>query len=53
MTITNVAGNSIATAGPATVPADGDTIDSSVALTTTPQPTASQVAGYNVSITGP
>ncbi len=53
VTLTNAAGDSIATAGPQPVPTDGDTADNSLALTTSPQPGASQVAGYHVSITGP
>jgi len=53
VTLTDSAGASIATAGPQTVPADGDTTDNSMALTTSPQPGAAQVAGYHVSITGP
>lgn len=53
VTLTNAAGDSVAMAGPQTVPADGGTADNALALATTPQPGASQVAGYHVSITGP
>ena len=53
VTVTNTAGNSIAMAGPQTVPTDGDTTDNSVTLANSPQPGAAQVAGYHVSVTGP
>ena len=53
ITLTNSAGASIATAGPLTIPTDGGTVDNSLALSTSPQPAAGQVAGYHVSITGP
>ena len=53
VTVTNSAGDSIAMAGPATVPTDGDATDNSLTLTTSPQPGAAQVAGYHVNITGP
>ncbi len=53
VTLTDSAGASIATGGPQTVPTDGDTTDNSMALTTSPQPGAAQVAGYHVSIAGP
>ena len=53
VTVTNVAGASIASGGPQTIPTDGDTADNTVTLATSPQPGASQVAAYNVSVTGP
>lgn len=53
ITVTNAAGDSIAMAGPTTVPTDGDATDNSMALTTALQPGAAQVAGYHVNITGP
>ncbi|MGH3065322.1 MAG: hypothetical protein ACRDOF_03385 [Gaiellaceae bacterium] len=53
VTVTNSAGDSIAMAGPTTVPTDGDAADNSMTMTTSAQPGAAQVAGYHVSITGP
>ena len=52
-TVTDAAGASIAMAGPQTVPTDGDVTDNVMTLTTSPQPSASLVAGYHVSIAGP
>ena len=52
-TVTNSAGASIADGGPGTVPTDGDTLDNSVTLTTSPQPAASQVAGIHIVVEGP
>lgn len=53
VTITNAAGDGIAMAGPQSIPADGGVVDNSLTVATSPQPAATQVAGYNVSITGP
>jgi hypothetical protein len=53
VTVTDAAGASIASGGPQTVPTDGDTTDNSLAVSANPQPAASQVAGYNISIAGP
>lgn len=53
VTVTNSTGDSIAMAGPTTVPTDGDATDNSMTLTTSPQPGAAQVAGYHVNIAGP
>jgi hypothetical protein len=53
VTVTDTSGASIAAGGPQTVPTDGDTSDNSLTVSTSPQPAASQVAGYNVSIVGP
>ena len=53
LTLTNTAGASVASAGPATVPTDGDTADNSTTLTPIPTPLASSVAGIRISIEGP
>lgn len=53
VTVTNSSGSSIASAGPQTVPTDGDTADNSVTLTTSPQPSATLVAGIHVVVEGP
>ena len=52
-TVTDAAAASIAMAGPQTVPTDPGVLDNVMTLTTSPQPSASLVAGYHVSITGP
>lgn len=53
VTVTSSTGASIATGGPQTIPADGDSTDNSVTVSASSQPSATQVAGYHVSITGP
>lgn len=53
LTLTNAAGDSISMGGPQTVPTDGDTIDNSVNVATSPQPLASLLAGIHVYIEGP
>ena len=53
VTVTGSAGASITAGGPQTIPADGDSADNAVTVSTSPQPSATQVAGYHVSITGP
>jgi hypothetical protein len=53
LTLTNAAGDSIASAGPTTVPTDGDTSDNSMTLSNSPQPSSSAVAGIHISIVGP
>ena len=53
LTLTDAAGASIASAGPGTVPTDGDTVDNSLTLSTSPQPSSSAVAGIRISIEGP
>jgi hypothetical protein len=53
VTLTNSAGNSIASGGPQTVPTDGDAVDNSVTLAVSPTPAAEQVGGYQVSVVGP
>jgi hypothetical protein len=51
--LTDAAGDSIASAGPQTVPADGDTVDDLLVLAASPQPNAGQVGGIVISVVGP
>jgi len=53
LTLTDASGVSISSAGPEAVPTDGDTLDDSLTLTTSPQPSASTVAGIRIAIEGP
>jgi hypothetical protein len=53
LTVTDSSGAALASAGPQVVAADGDTIDDTVTMTTSSQPSASLVAGINVVIEGP
>jgi hypothetical protein len=53
VTLTNAAGDSIASGGPQTIPTDGDTADNSLTVSMSPNPAAENVAGYHVSIVGP
>ena len=53
LTLTNTSGVSIASAGPGTVPTDGDALDNSLTLSTSAQPSASAVAGIRIAIEGP
>jgi hypothetical protein len=53
VTVTNAAGDSIATAGPQTVAVDGDAVDNSATLATSPQPAAWLVAGTHIVVEGP
>jgi hypothetical protein len=53
VTLTNTAGDSIASGGPQAVPTDGDATDNSVTVSVSPNPAAENVAGYHVSIAGP
>jgi len=52
-TLTNAAGDSVASAGPQTVPTDGDGIANSMTLPTSPQPAAGQVLGIHLNLKGP
>jgi hypothetical protein len=52
-TVTNSAGGSIASAGPQTIATDGDTLDNSMTLSTSPQPLATLVAGIHIVVEGP
>jgi hypothetical protein len=53
VTVTDSSGAALTSAEPQFVPADGDTLDDIVTLTTSTQPSASLVAGINVVIEGP
>lgn len=53
ITVTNTAGDSIASGGPIAVPADGDTSPNSLTISLGPQPSAEQVAGVHVAVVGP
>jgi hypothetical protein len=53
VTVTNGAGDSIASGGPSSIPTDGDTSPNSLTLSVSPQPTAEQVAGVHVAVVGP
>ena len=53
VTVTNSAGDSIASGGPSSIPTDGDTSPNSLAVSVSPQPTAEQVAGVHVAVVGP
>ncbi len=53
VTLTNSAGESIASGGPQTIPADGDTVDNSVTVSVSPNPAAENVAGYEIPIVEP
>jgi hypothetical protein len=52
-TVTDAGGAGIASGGPQVVPADGDTLDDSVTLATSPQPAAGLVAGIGIVVEGP
>lgn len=53
VTIASSSDTSIASGGPTDIPADGDTLDNSVILATSPQPSATQVASIHVAVEGP
>jgi hypothetical protein len=53
VTVTNGAGDSIASGGPSSIPTDGDTSPNSLTLSVSPQPMAEQVAGVHVAVVGP
>ena len=53
ITITNGAGDSIASGGPISIPTDGDTSPNSLTVSVSPQPAAEQVAGVHVAVVGP
>lgn len=53
LTLTDSTGASIASGGPQPVPTDGDSVANSLTVSTTPQPSATQVAGIHVSVNGP
>jgi hypothetical protein len=51
--VVDAAGASIASGGPQTIVADGDTVDNTVAVAVSPGPTAENAAGIHVSVVGP
>lgn len=53
VTVTNSAGDSIASGGPSSVPTDGDTTPNALTVSVSPQPAAEQVAGVHVAVVGP
>lgn len=53
LTLTDASGTSLGSAGPQTIPTDGDGVPNSLAVSPTPQPSASQIAGIHVSVSGP
>jgi hypothetical protein len=53
VTVTNSAGDSIASGGPSSIPTDGDTSPNSLTVSVSPQPAAEQVAGVHVAVVGP
>lgn len=53
ITVTNGAGESIASGGPVSIGADGDTSPNAVTVALSPQPAAEQVAGVHVAVVGP
>ena len=53
VTVTNSAGDSIASGGPSSIATDGDTSPNSLAVSVSPQPAAEQVAGVHVAVVGP
>ncbi|MGH3006810.1 MAG: hypothetical protein ACRDOS_13125 [Gaiellaceae bacterium] len=53
ITITDSAGDGIASGGPSSIPTDGDTSPNSLTVSVSPQPAAEQVAGVHVAVVGP
>ena len=53
VTLTDTAGNAIASGGPAVVPADGDATPNEVTLPTSSQPAAGDIARAHASVVGP
>ncbi len=53
LTLVGASGDSIASGGPLTIPADDDTADNSLTVAVTPNPAAEAVAGYQIPIVGP
>jgi hypothetical protein len=53
VTVTNSAGDSIASGGPSLIVTDGDTSPNSKTVSVSPQPAAEQVAGVHVAVVGP
>ena len=53
ITLTDAGGASLGSAGPQTVPTDGNVLPNSLALSPSPQPSATQVSAIHVSVRGP
>lgn len=53
VTVTNSAGDSIASGGPGAIGVDGDTANNSATVAVSPNPPAEQVSGHHVSVVGP
>ena len=53
LTLTDAGGAAIASGGPQTIPADGDSSPNSVAVALLPTPAAELVAGFRIVVTGP
>jgi hypothetical protein len=53
VTVTNSAGDSVASGGPSSIPTDGDTTPNALTVSVSPQPAAEQVAGVHVAVVGP
>ena len=53
VTVTSSSGDSIASGGPQAIPVDAGTVDNSVTISTSPQPSATQVAGIHIVVEGP
>jgi hypothetical protein len=53
VTLTTSTGSALATAGPTTIPSDGDSVPNALALTTDAQPAAATVAVVRAVVGGP
>lgn len=53
LSVVDSAGVSLASGGPLTIPTDADTIDDTVTVTVSPQPSAASAAGVHMSVVGP
>jgi hypothetical protein len=53
LTVVNGTGASLASGGPQTVPTDADSLDNSMTVSLSPQPSAASAAGVHISVVGP
>jgi hypothetical protein len=53
LSVVDSAGVSLASGGPQTIPTDAGTVDNTVTVTVSPQPSAASAAGVHVSVVGP
>ena len=53
LTLTDADGAAIASGGPQTIPADGDTTPNSIGVALAPTPAAELVAGFRIVVAGP